>query len=89
VDQNVIHVDCDVSFIDELAKDEIHHGLEGGWGICEAKEHDHQFEEATIRFEGRLPLVTIANAYIVVPPPNIQLREECRSVTMHSRESIH
>ncbi len=27
----VIHVDCDVSFIYEVAEDGVHHSLEGGW----------------------------------------------------------
>ena len=89
MDQNVIHVDRDVTFIDEVTKDEIHHGLEGGRGIHEAEEHDHRFEKAVVRFEGHLPLVTIANAYVVVSPPDIQLCEKCRSATVHSHESIH
>ena len=42
-----------------------------------------------VHLESRLPLVTITNMYVVVPPPNIQLREECLSATVHPRESVH
>ena len=89
VDKNVVHVDRDISFVDEVAENEIHHGLKSGQGVCESEKHNHWFEQAAICFEGCFPLVSIANAYVIVSPSDIQLREECQSATMHSRESIH
>ena len=63
--------------------------MEGCGGVCEAKEHDHRFEEALIRLEHSLPLVAIAHVNIVIPPTDIQLRKERRPAAVHSRESIH
>jgi len=39
VDQDVIKVDAYQALHDEVSEDVIHHGLEGGWAISEAKEH--------------------------------------------------
>jgi hypothetical protein len=89
VNEDVVHVNRNVSFIDEFAEKVIHHGLEGGGGIREAKEHDHWFEQAAICLERGFPLVTIAHANVVVPPTDIQLRKERRPAAVHSRESIH
>jgi hypothetical protein len=44
VDEDVIHVDRDVSFIDQLAEQVVHHQLEGGGGIGESEKHHHRFE---------------------------------------------
>jgi hypothetical protein len=44
VDEDVVHIDRDVSLVDQITEDVVHHGLEGRQGIREAKEHDHQFE---------------------------------------------
>ena len=38
--QDIVHVDCHIPFIDEVLEDVVHCGLEGGWTIGEAKEHD-------------------------------------------------
>ena len=66
------HIDCHVSFINEVLKDVIHHGLEGGQAVGEAEEHDQGFEEAPIRSEGSFPLVSLFDSYIVVSPTYIQ-----------------
>jgi hypothetical protein len=89
VDKNVIHVDGDIAFVNEFAEKVIHHGLKGGWGIGESKEHHHWFEQTAICLECGLPLVTIADPNIVITPADIQLRKERRPAAMHSRELIH
>ena len=89
MDKDVVHVNGDVSFVDQIAEDEVHHGLECGGGVRKTKKHDHGFKEAAVSFKGSLPLISVANAYVVIPPPDVQLREECRSATVHSREAIH
>ena len=89
MDEDIIHINCNVAFVDEFVEKVIHHRLEGGGGICEAKEHDHWFEEAAICLERSLPLVAIVHADVVIPPADIQLHKECRPATVHSRESIH
>ena len=42
--QDIVHIDCHVSFIDEVLEDVTHHGLEGGQAVGEAEEHDQGFE---------------------------------------------
>ena len=73
--QDIIHIDCHVPFIDEVLEDVIHHGLEGGWAVGEAKEHDQGFEEAPIHSEGGFPLVSFLDSYVVVSPTYIELRK--------------
>ena len=89
MDENIIHINCNVTFVDEFAEKVVHHGLEGHRGICEAEEHDHWFEEAAIRLERSLPLVAVVHANVVIPPVDIQLRKECQPAAVHSCEAIH
>ena len=42
-DEEVIHVNEDIAFADEVLKGMVHEGLKGGRGITEAKEHDAWF----------------------------------------------
>ena len=65
---SIIHVNHHIAFINEVFDDVIHHGLEGGQIIGEAKEHDQRFEEALIRSEGSFPLISLLDLYIVVSP---------------------
>jgi len=44
VDCYVIHIDCDVTPVDEVSKYGVYHSLEGGRGVGQAKEHDCGFE---------------------------------------------
>ena len=66
VQQDVVHVDCHVAFINEVLENVIHHHLEGGQAIGETEEHDKGFEEALICSEGSFPLITLLNSYIAV-----------------------
>ena len=89
MNENVVHIDSDISFVNQFAKDEVHHRLECSRGVREAEEHDHRLEQASIGFECGFPLISIANANIVIPPSNIKFHKECRSATVHSCEMIH
>ena len=71
MDKNVIHIDGDITFVDEFAKKVVHHRLEGRGGVCEAEEHDHWFEQAAIRLERGFPLVAVVHSDVVVPPSDI------------------
>ena len=75
IHQDVIHVDCHIALIDEVLKDVVHHPLEGGWTVGEAKEHDEGFEEALICSKGSFPLIALFDLYIVISPTYIQLHE--------------
>jgi hypothetical protein len=67
----------------------VHHGLEGRQGVREAEEHDHRLKQSLVRLECGLPLVAIVDSDVIIPPADIELRKECRSTTVHSREPIH
>ena len=66
--QDIVHIDCHIPFINEVLEDVVHHGLEGGWAVGEAEEHDQGFEETLICSEGGFPLISLFDPYIVVSP---------------------
>src|SRR5436853_6502875 len=74
-DKDVVKVYNDNTISNELFEDIIHHGLEGGRAVGEAKEHDERFEQSTVGSECGLPLVALLHADIVETPSNIQFRE--------------
>ena len=63
-------------FQGDIAVDEVHHGLERGWGVGKSKEHHPWFEESIARFERGFFLVSLLNAYVVVPTMDIDFRVE-------------
>ena len=72
-----IHIDADSGpqlfmLEDSVAVDEVHHGLEGCWRVCEAKVHDHWFEEAVFGLECCFVFVSFSNMYVIVSPSYIQ-----------------
>ena len=76
VDEEIIHIDDEPSFGNHVAEGVIHKSLKSGGGVGKSKEHDGGFEESLMGDEGRFPLVTILDSYVVVPPPNIELSED-------------
>jgi hypothetical protein len=89
VDKDVIHANCYISLIDKIMEYVVHHQLESHWGVREAEEHNHWFKQSLVGLKCGLPLVTIVDANIVVPPVDIKLCKECQSMTVHSHEPIH
>ena len=75
VDEEVIHIDNEPSFGDHIVEGVVHEALEGSGGIGEAEEHDGGLEESLVSDEGRLPLMTVFNLYVVIPPPYVELGE--------------
>jgi len=73
VNQNVVKVDAYQALHDEVLEDVIHHALEGGRAISEAKKHHQGFKQPSVSLEGSLPLITLSNSDIIVTPANIQL----------------
>ena len=64
-DENVVKVDNDDAFVDEVAEQLIHHGLERSRRIGKAEEHDGWFEEAHVGTECSLPLVAFFDADLI------------------------
>jgi len=76
-DEHIIHINDEPSFAEFFFEDGVHHHLKGGWGVGQAKEHHHWFEESFIGDEGRFPLVSVSDPYIVVSPSYVELGEKC------------
>src|SRR5258708_34166771 len=54
----------------------VHHHLEGRWGVGKPKEHDRRFEESLGSEEWHFGFIAWLDAYVVVSPSDIELREE-------------
>ena len=74
-DEEVIHVDDEPPFSDHISEGIIYESLECSRGVIKAKEHDSGFKESFVGDEGCLPLVTVFNVDIVIPPLNVELSE--------------
>ena len=74
-DEDVVHVDYDPSLVDHVFEEGIHHCLEGCWRVAKSEEHDHWFEEASMRLERGFPLVSIFDPHVVVSGPEVELGE--------------
>ena len=66
-----IPVDTDNPFHYHVSEDVIHHCLEGGGAVCEAKEHDLWFKESTVCAEGGFPFISVTALHIVEAPADI------------------
>ena len=73
VDEKIIHVDNEPSFGNHITEGVVHEPLEGGGGVGESKKHHCGFKESFMGDEGRLPLVTIFDSYVVVSPADVEL----------------
>lgn len=58
-DQDVIHVDNDMTHRDQVTENVIHYILEGCWGIGQSKEHDKQFIQPVVHDESSLVFITL------------------------------
>jgi hypothetical protein len=74
-DEEVIHVDDKPSFSDHVSEGVIYESLEGHGGVGKSEEHYCGFKEALVGDEGGLPLVSVFDSDIVVPPSNVELSE--------------
>ena len=76
IDEEIIHIDNQPSFSNHVAEGVVHESLEGSGGIGEAKEHYGGFKESIVGDEGCLPLMTVFDSYVVIPPPYVELGED-------------
>ncbi|PFH50020.1 hypothetical protein AMATHDRAFT_146263, partial [Amanita thiersii Skay4041] len=71
---DVIHVDDHPTLGNFCSEYIIHHSLEH----CQGVKHHQRFKKTSIHPECSLPLITIFNPDVVIPPANIHLREVLR-----------
>ena len=75
-DEHVIHVDDEPTFAKFFFKNSVHHHLEGSRGVGHAEEHHHRFEESLVSNKCCLPLVSVSDSHVIIPPPYIEFSKE-------------
>ena len=73
--EDVVQIDHYYTFGNEVFKDPIHHSLEGGWTIGQAKEHDKWFIKASVGLENSFAFITFLHPDIIKTPADIELSE--------------
>ena len=74
-DQDIVQVDDDLVAPDEVAKDTVHHRLEGGRGVCQSEEHHCRLKEPSAAYEGGLVFVSFLDPDVVERPSDVKLGE--------------
>ena len=72
----IVHVDHDVSLIDEVVEYSVYHCLEGGWGVGEAKEHHCWFVKSFIGDKCCFPPIFLFNEDFIISPLDIKPRKD-------------
>src|SRR6266567_2583148 len=73
--KNIVHVDDDHPPHNEISEEIVHHRLECGGGIGKAEKHDAWLEQPTVRDKRCLPLISLSNADILIPPAYVKFGE--------------
>ncbi len=84
-DEDVIQINHNYTFRNEVLEDVIHHHLESGRTVCEAEVHDKGFIEAVVGSEGCLPLVNLLYSDVIETPLNVQLGEVLGPLQFHNK----
>jgi hypothetical protein len=71
-DEDVVEVDDYLAGGDKIAEELVHHCLESRRRVCETKEHNKWFVEATVGYKGGFSLVSLLDTDIVVAPAHVQ-----------------
>src|SRR6266702_3349455 len=76
-DTDIVHIDsyCGSEWFvleDNITIDEVHHRLEGRWGVGETEVHHRRFEESVSGFKCCLVFVSITNSYVIIPPSDVE-----------------
>ena len=74
VDQDVVEID-DHELTSEGAHHLVHQTHEGAWSVGEAERHYEPLVESLSGFERRLPLVSRADSYLMIPVVQMKLGE--------------
>ena len=81
-DEDVVEVYDDHSRADLLSKDLVHHPLERRLRVGKPEEHDRRFEQSTVRPECCFPFISFLHAHVVVPPSDVHLGEDLRTLEL-------
>jgi hypothetical protein len=75
-DEDVVQIDCNFAFSNQICEYGVHQHLECGGRVGEPKEHDARFKETLVSNEGCLPFIAFFDLDVVVAPTNIKLGED-------------
>ena len=75
VEEDVVHVDDDYSFINQVLEQIVHHRLKRGRQVTHSEKHYSWFKQSSIGLECRFPLVPIPDPYVVISPSYVQFSE--------------
>ena len=81
-DEQVIHVYEESSFCNHVSEEVVYEALESCRGVHQSKKHYHQLEEPSVSGKGSFPQVSVFDAYIIIPPSDIELGEEFCSLEL-------
>jgi len=84
-DEDVVQIDHNHAFRDEVLEDVVHHRLEGGRTVCEAEQHDKGLVQAAVGLEGGLPFVSFLYLDIVEAPSDVQFHEVLGSAELRNQ----
>ncbi len=76
MDGYIVHVDGYTPLIDEVMEYHVHHRLECGWGVSQAKEHNHWFVQPLVSYECCLPVVFWLDKDLIISPLNVEAHEQ-------------
>jgi hypothetical protein len=74
--KNIIQIDCNFAFSNQICEDSVHQRLERGGRVGKPKEHDAWFKKTLVSDEGCLPFIAFFDPNIMVTPTNIKLDED-------------
>jgi hypothetical protein len=74
--EDIIKIDCNFAFSNQICKDGIYQCLECGRQIGEPKEHNAEFKKTLVSDEGCLPFIAFFDLDMMVTPTNIKLGED-------------
>ena len=72
----IVHVNDKPSFSDVVSEVKVHKCLKRRWGATKSKKHRRWFKQSKRCDEGSLPLITLLDSNVIIPPPYVKLGEE-------------
>ena len=72
----VVHVNDKPSLSDVVSEVKVHKCLKRWWGATKSKKHHRWFEQSKRCDEGSLPLITLLDSNVIIPPLYVELGKE-------------
>ena len=76
VDKDIVHIAYDLTVVDEISEDIVHHCLEHCRGVTQSEEHDGWLKQSSVSSEHSLPLILFLDLHVVESPSEIKYSEE-------------